>query len=191
MAPIREFAKDEMGIMAALSAIAIDLRAQALTLQFDSITNEAILQRLAAMLISKKKILSYEFNESKILEALTLYLCKGPEHAAAIVEEQKSGVGEEMKAEEAAELQKKKEQPLSKKEAKCIWYRFTLFTSVMLTKKEGVIPVVALVNLCMEQLSGCEDQLFKTPGREKQQDPGLSYYGHYGSFRDHMAVDLS
>lgn len=111
---------------------------------FDEEKNGKILEKLVEILTDKRAVMCYEFRESGLLDALSLYLSKTPSQARAIIEirKAKDKGTEELKHSEEIELSElsKKGEKISKKDARTYLLRLKKFTLALLPKVHSKSP---------------------------------------------------
>lgn len=121
------------------------------------------MKSLAECLTSSRHIMSYEFKESGILEALELYLTRSPMQAKFYLEKQKNDLkGEEMKHSEELEMSglNKGSLTVKKRESRAYIQRLRLFAMVIVSQTNEKRPIYELLNLCHDLLSQSENQIF-------------------------------
>ena len=106
------------------------------------------MKQLQAYLTSNRNIMLYEFKETGLLEALTIYLTCSPNQARAVIEQQKAlKKGEELKRSEEMQIStiSKEGKKVTKKEGRCFVQRLKMFTHFILNEingKRGINEIV-------------------------------------------------
>lgn len=111
--------------------------------------------QLVENLTNQKHIMSYEFRESGLLDALDVFLTYSPSQAKVVIERKKAlAKGEELKSSEEMQINTMNSglggegKKISKKEARCFLQRLKVFTHLMLNKIGDQRPLEVLVHLC-------------------------------------------
>jgi hypothetical protein len=114
--------------------------------------------QLAAVLTSPLGLTNFEFENSGLLKAITVFLTMSPYDARLISEdkneETKQGINEK--------------HDITKQEAISLIMRLRLFAQAMCTRVGNKLPFKCLLNVCHEQLTLAEPIIFKDSNQDYQ-----------------------
>jgi len=178
---LTEWYGEEFRLITMLRNLATDVVEEAKQEAFNFDRTKALMKQLADCLTNKRQVMTFEFKESGLLEALALFLTRTPTQVLALKQKQ----GEEVKHSEEVQMSQalKGAQTVGKKEARCFVQRLKVFAHVVLSKANDKKPVQELINLCQELLSQSESEIFSL---QNTVDPNQgSVFGNiYGGSED-------